>query len=146
MIGRDLGEHFEAIPGRFAERPRFVLTYRAPDHQDVVELVQRLCVWLADEFHFPDGTQSFSDAVVQAIVTHVYIEWIHPFSDGNGRTGRLVEFYLLLRAGNPDIASHILSNFYNETRGEYYRQLDRAGKTGDLSAFIAYAVQGLRDG
>ena len=72
MIGRDLGEHFEAIPGRFAERPRFVLTYRAPDHQDVVELVQRLCVWLADEFHFPDGTQSFSDAVVQAIVTHVY--------------------------------------------------------------------------
>ena len=35
--------------------------------------------------------------------------------------GVCIEFYLLLRAGNPDIASHILSNFYNETRSEYYR-------------------------
>src|SRR5262249_46614258 len=92
------------------------------------------------------NNQTFADAVVQAIITHVYLEWIHPFGDGNGRTGRLLEFYILLRAGNPDIASHILSNFYNQTRSEYYRQLDQAGKTKDLSAFVRYAVQGYRDG
>ena len=79
-------------------------------------------------------------------MTHVYIEWIHPFGDGNGRTGRLLEFYILLRAGNPDIASHILSNHYNLTRPEYYRQIDAAHKKGDLSAFIEYAVEGFRDG
>jgi Fic family protein len=141
-----LGEHFDAVPGRFVERPGFILAYRAPEHREIPHLIDQLCGWVAKEFHFNDGKQTFGEAVVQAIVTHVYIEWIHPFSDGNGRTGRLVEFYLLLRAGNPDIASHILSNFYNETRSEYYRQLDRAGKTGDLTAFIEYAVQGLRDG
>jgi len=74
------------------------------------------------------------------------VEWIHPFGDGNGRTGRLLEFYILLRAGNPDIASHILSNFYNLTRAEYYRQLSKAYSERQLTSFIAYAVQGYRNG
>jgi Fic family protein len=66
--------------------------------------------------------------------------------DGNGRTARLLEFYILMRAGVPGIASHILSNHYNNTRTEYYRQLQNASETGDLSAFIQYAVEGFRDG
>jgi Fic family protein len=146
MIGRDLGEHFDAVPGRFRTDARSVGTYRCPDPREVPGLVDRLCGWLPAEFGYVTGEQPFRDAVVQAIVTHVYIEWIHPFGDGNGRAGRLVEFYVLLRAGNPDIASHILSNFYNLTRPEYYRQLDLAGRTGDLSKFIRYAIQGFRDG
>lgn len=146
MVGKDLGDHFDAIPGRFREDQRLVGPYRCPDHRDVPDLVQQLCEWLRDEFHYESGDQTFVDAVVQAIVTHVYIEWIHPFGDGNGRTGRLVEFYILLRAGLPNIASHVPSNFYNLTRPEYYRRLGEAGETGDLSGFIAYAVRGFRDG
>ena len=42
--------------------------------------------------------------------------------------------------------SHILSNFYNLTRSEYYRQLDKARKNRDLTDFIRYALQGFRDG
>jgi Fic family protein len=57
-----------------------------------------------------------------------------------------LEFYILMRAGVPGIASHILSNHYNNTRTEYYRQLQNASETGDLSAFIQYAVEGFRDG
>lgn len=145
MIGKGLGRHFDAIPGQFRKDNRTVGPYRTPDHQDIEPLIGRLCEWLRGEFRFGEQ-QTFADAVTQAIVTHIYIEWIHPFGDGNGRTGRLVEFYILLRAGNPDIASHILSNFYNETRSEYYRQIDQAFKKQDLSDFIEYAVQGFRDG
>lgn len=146
QVGKELGEHFDAIPGQLRTDDRVVGPYKCPRPDDVVPLVERLCEWLQEQFRYSSGEQGFSDAVVQAIVTHVYVEWIHPFGDGNGRTGRLLEFYILLRAGNPDIASHILSNFYNETRAEYYRQLDSANKARDLSAFIAYAVQGYRDG
>lgn len=135
MVGRELGEHFDAIPGRFREDERVVGPYKCPRHEDVPTLVQELCDWLPKEFGDPTGRQTFAEAVVQSIVSHVYLEWIHPFGDGNGRTGRLLEFYILLRAGNPDIASHILSNFYNETRPEYYRQLDRANKDRNLTAF-----------
>lgn len=145
-VGRDLGEHFDAIPGQLRTDERVVGPYKCPAPQDVPALLALLCEWLKKEFGFSGGQQSFADAAIQAIVTHVYIEWIHPFGDGNGRTGRLLEFYILLRAGNPDIGSHILSNFYNLTRAEYYRQLDRAAKEKELSAFIGYAVQGYRDG
>lgn len=146
QVGNELGEHFDAVPGQFRTDERFVGPYKCPRAEHVVELIRRLCEWLPKEFGFASGRQTFADAVIQAIVTHVYIEWIHPFGDGNGRTGRLLEFYILLRAGNPDLGSHILSNHYNETRAEYYRQLDRASKQRDLSGFLAYAVQGYLDG
>ena len=145
MIGRGLGEYFDAIPGRFRDDRRHVGPYSAPEHKYVPELVSKLCIWLEREFHYKEG-QDFSTAVVQAIITHIYIEWIHPFGDGNGRTGRLLEFYILLRAGLPSIVSHILSNFYNLTRSEYYRQIDKARKKRDLTEFIGYALQGFRDG
>ncbi|MFN8320157.1 MAG: Fic family protein [Saprospiraceae bacterium] len=146
MVGKDLGEHFAAIPGKLREAEVVVGRYRCPDHRDVPILVDKLCQWLREEFKFGKVDLTFSEVVIQAIVTHVYIEWIHPFGDGNGRTGRLVEFYILLRGGTPDIASHILSNYYNSTRTAYYTQLEKATETKDLSKFIEYALLGFRDG
>lgn len=147
MIGENLGEHLDAIPGKFRNDNRVVGTYRAPDYKYVPDLIEQLCSWLRKEFHFSDNRRlNFRTSVIQAIITHVYIEWIHPFGDGNGRTGRLLEFYILLRAGLPNIVSHILSNFYNQTRPEYYRQLDQARKNRSLTEFINYAVLGFRDG
>lgn len=145
MIAKGLGEHLDAIPGRWREDRRTVGPYLTPEHRYIPELVEKLCRWLRDEFHF-HKEQDFQTAVIQAIVSHVYIEWIHPFGDGNGRTGRLVEFFILLRAGLPTITSHILSNFYNQTRTDYYRHLNNCRKERSLTKFIGYAVQGFRDG
>jgi Fic family protein len=146
LVGQNLGEHFNAIPGRFRNNDVVVGTYRCPDHRDVLPLVEKYCNWLRDEFKFETGKQPFNEIIIQAIVAHVYLEWIHPFGDGNGRTGRLLEFYILSRGGNPDITLHILSNHYNNTRPAYYRQLDKASKTNSLSEFIEYALTGFRDG
>ncbi|MFP5041368.1 Fic family protein [Parasediminibacterium sp. JCM 36343] len=146
MVGKGLGEHFAAIPGQFRNNDVVVGNYRCPDYRDVPVLVDEFCKWLRDEFGFEKQTKTFSEVVIQAIVSHIYIEWIHPFGDGNGRTGRLVEFYILLRGGNPDIASHILSNHYNQTRANYYRQIEKATSTNDLTGFIEYALLGFRDG
>lgn len=146
IVGKNLGEHFNAIPGRLRENDVVVGSYRCPDHRDVAPLIDQYCKWLKTQFRFEDGNQLFSDIIIQAIVAHVYLEWIHPFGDGNGRTGRLIEYYILSRGGNPDIALHILSNHYNQSRPEYYRQIDKASKTKDLSEFIEYALTGLRDG
>jgi Fic family protein len=145
MVGEGLGEAFDAHPGEFRRTNVIVGGYRPPSFSEVPGLAEKLCAWLDKEFHFKAG-QTPKDTIIQAIVTHIYIAWIHPFSDGNGRTARLLEFYLLMRAGVPDIASHLLSNFYNKTRSEYYRQIDKATKSNDLSAFLRYAVEGLKDG
>ncbi|MGI9310050.1 MAG: Fic family protein [bacterium] len=150
MIGEDLPAPFNATPGQFAQSQRVVGGYRCPpfgrEKNQVEGLVDQLCKWLQSEFRFASGKQSFRNGIIQAIVTHVYIEWIHPFDDGNGRTGRLVEFYLLLRAGVPDICAHILSNHYNNTRPEYYGHIAKGQKERELTSFIAYAVTGFLDG
>ena len=146
MVGRDIGEAFGGNPGQFRRRNVVVgSVYRPPSFEMVEEFIKRLCDWLMYDFHYTHE-QNFDDAVLEAIVTHVYIAWIHPFEDGNGRTARLLEFYLLMRSGVPSIASHILSNHYNDTRTEYYRRLKYASETGDLKKFIQYALQGFRDG
>lgn len=145
MVGQNLGTHFDARPGEYRQDARTVGRYSCPDHQDVEVLVKELCEWLLRQFHYDKG-QNFLELVIQAIVTHIYIEWIHPFGDGNGRTGRLLEFYILIRSGTPNIASHILSNHYNLTRNDYYRQIEIATKKRDLTEFIEYAVLGFRDG
>lgn len=147
QVGHDLGDAFESVPGQFREHEVVVGAYRPPDHRDVVPLVGMMCDWLRKEFGFAEeAAPDFYTGVIEAIVAHVYLVWIHPFGDGNGRSARLLEFYLLLRSGLPDICSHILSNHYNDTRSEYYRQLGNAGKKNDLTDFIAYAVRGLLDG
>ncbi|MDR2543619.1 MAG: Fic family protein [Treponema sp.] len=146
MIGENIGEAFGGNPGQF-RRQNVVVgnVYRPPSFEKVEEYTNKLCDWLLREFHYTHG-QNFDEAVLEAIIIHVYIAWIHPFMDGNGRTARLLEFYLLMRAGVPSIASHIMSNHYNDTRSEYYRQLQNASNTGDLKPFIQYALQGFRDG
>ena len=145
LIGKDLGEDFQASPGHFARTNRVVGNYKCPDHNIIEELIKEFCDWLKAEFRYP-GKNDFINTFLQAVVTHIYFEWIHPFDDGNGRTGRLLEFFILLRGGVPDIATHILSNYYNDTRNEYYRQISKAKENRDLTEFIKYALKGFYEG
>ena len=73
------------------------------------------------------------------------LAWIHPFGDGNGRTARLIEFQLLLAAGFPQPACHLLSNHYMKTRSRYYQVLREASQADGypLWRFASYAIQGL---
>lgn len=146
MVGKDLGDHFAAVPGQFRNSDVLVGRYRCPDYRDVPVLITSYCEFLKNQFQFEARKDDFMNTIIEAIVAHVYLEMIHPFGDGNGRTGRLIEFYILARGGNPNIALHVLSNHYNLTRTEYYRHLDKVTQTGDLSEFIEYALIGFRDG
>src|SRR4051812_48792459 len=55
-----------------------------------------------------------------------------------------MELHILLAEGFPQPATQLLSNHYNRTRAEYYRQLDRASREGP-HGFLLYAVQGFVD-
>lgn len=138
----------DVVPGEIRRHSVIVgLVYRGAPAEDCYYLVDRLCAWLNGPDFKPPPGQGVVYAIIKAILAHVYLAWIHPFGDGNGRTARMIEYHLLLEAGIPSPAAHLLSNHYNETRSEYYRQLDLASKSGgDLRPFLQYAVQGLVDG
>lgn len=135
------------VPGEFRTVPIGVgRVYKGAPPEDCEHLVARMCDWLnGPDFRTngDDRAQDFLRAFLRAVIAHVYIAWIHPFGDGNGRTARLIEFGILTEAGIPSVAAHLLSNHYNATRANYYRQLDHASKSGgDLIPFLCYAAQG----
>lgn len=134
----------EVTPGELRRHVVGVGRYRAPDPEDVPLLVERLIGWL-NRLAREATEEAVSQAVLRAILAHLYIAWIHPFGDGNGRTARLLELRILFHAGVPTPAAHLLSNHYNATRADYYRRLDEASRTGRAIGFVRYALQGFVD-
>ncbi len=150
-----LEEHLEerVVPGEIPAHPVGVLRYRGAPRRDCALLLDRLCAWLEGDGWpvRPDRQEDrIASAILRAVFVHLYITWIHPYGDGNGRTARLAEFMILAREGVPSPCAHLLSNHYNLTRAEYYRQLDRSSRAnsgrGDPLGFLLYSLQGFVDG
>jgi Fic family protein len=137
------------VPGEIRKHSVVVGGYRAVPAEDADYLLTRLCDWLnGEELNAPEGAPQLGAplAIVKAVVAHLYLAWIHPFGDGNGRTARLLELQILLTAGFPVPTCQLLSNHYNQTRTEYYRQLAISSREPrGLLSFLAYAVQGFVD-
>jgi len=131
------------VPGEIRAHPVIVGRYRGAPAEDCDYLLTKFCDWL-NSLEYPEGMEVVYSILV-AITAHLYFVWIHPFADGNGRTARLLEFRYLLQAGFPTPAAHLLSNFYNLTRMEYYRKLDEASRKHSIISFIEYAVAGISD-
>lgn len=146
-----LEEHLqpEVAPGEIRSHRVVVGRYRGAPPEDCRYLLDRLCAWLRGGLDIPvgdEGQNRLAGGIVCAVVAHLYIAWIHPFGDGNGRTARLIEYQILASAGVPAPAGHLLSNHYHRTRPDYYAQLDRASHAGsgagDPVGFLRYAVEG----
>jgi Fic family protein len=138
----------EVEPGKVRKYSVGVMTYRGAPWEDCEHLLARLCDWLnGPAFEPQEGLGRCHMAILKAIVCHLYIEWIHAFGDGNGRTGRLLEVQILLAAGVPSPACYLLSNHYNLTRKEYLTQLKSASESGGKTIpFITYALGGFLEG
>lgn len=136
----------DVVPGKIRNHSVGVWTYRGAPAEDCQYLLEKLCEWM-NEFTPASTDEKMPYGIIKAIICHIYLAWIHPFGDGNGRTARLLEFHILISCGVPDLSAQLLSNHYNMTRTDYYKQLDASHKSGgDLFPFILYALQGFIDG
>lgn len=133
------------VPGEVPNHEVVVGRYRGAPREDCEYLLQRMCDWINGMK--PEQPQNrIAFGIIRAVMAHLYLAWIHPFGDGNGRTARLIEVQILIGAGVPDVAAHLLSNFYNQTRTEYYRQLADSSRAKDgVLSFLDYASQGIVD-
>ncbi|MFA5867315.1 MAG: Fic family protein [Actinomycetota bacterium] len=82
--------------------------------------------------------------VVRAVISHFYLVAIHPFTDGNGRTARAAEAYLLYHGGYSRAGFYSLANYYYKHRGEYVDEMDKAmfEHNGSLRNFVLFALEG----
>jgi Fic family protein len=149
---RDLPVEEYVDPGRFRTVGVAAGNYRGAPAEDVPYLVDQLTDWLNRAWLSPSGEVDvpedllFIRAFFGATLAHLYLAWIHPFGDGNGRTARLVEAAILAHSGVvPWVACNLLSDHYNKTRTVYYQRLDAASRRNDVDGFIGYAVRGFVD-
>ena len=83
-------------------------------------------------------------ALVKAGMAHVQFEAIHPFLDGNGRSGRLLITFMLYHAGALRDPMLYLSLYFMQNRYVYYRLLDEVRMTGNWEAWMEFFLEGVR--
>jgi Fic family protein len=107
------------------------VTHVAPPAKRVPALMHALFAYAKRDRETPP--------LVRACVLHYELEFIHPFSDGNGRVGRLWQHALLCR--HASVFAHVpTESVIKERQADYYAALARSDRAGDATPFVAFAL------
>lgn len=83
------------------------------------------------------------DPLVKMAITHYQFECIHPFPDGNGRTGRILNILFLIQKELLSLPILYLSRFILERRGDYYALLRKVTEEGDWESWILFMLEAI---
>ncbi len=101
----------------------------------VPDLMSQLMIWLKETKLHP---------LVKSCIFHYEFEFIHPFEDGNGRTGRLWQS-LILQNWKDIFAWLPIETLVHENQKEYYNALGRSDNAGDSTEFVEFMLRMIRD-
>ena len=90
-----------------------------------------------------DETMLDADPLVKMAVIHYQFESIHPFYDGNGRAGRIVNILYLVAQGLLNIPVLYLSGYIIQTKQDYYRLLQAVRDSGEWEEWLLYMLEGI---
>jgi Fic family protein len=114
------------------------IVYTPPqDYTAIISLMENL-----EEFINKDEIADLDPLVKMAIIHHQF-ESIHPFYDGNGRTGRIINILYLIQKDLLDLPVLYLSRFIIQRKAEYYRLLQQVRETQDWESWILYMLRGV---
>lgn len=108
--------------------------YTPPIASDISKLMSNL----ENYFHAEDQT----DPLIKAAIGHYQFEAIHPFSDGNGRTGRILMVLYLINTGLLNSPILYISGYINKNRNHYYRLLNNISTQGKWDEYILFMLEG----
>jgi len=128
----------QGTAGRYRTIAVQVGRYKPPPAADVSGLMFELLEWWNIE------SRELSP-VLSSAVLHFRFEAIHPFADGNGRTGRALALWELYRRGFDTHHIFSIDEYFWENRPRYYEELDAVRKRGDdLTGWLEYCAEGLK--
>jgi len=123
--------------GQSEFRPGEVI-YTPPRGQDIIErLMENLINYLIDYEKFP------SDPLIKMCVSHYQFEAIHPFQDGNGRTGRILNLLYLVHTGLLNQPILYLSKYIIVNKSDYYYNLGAVTQLGSWKQWILFMLDAI---
>jgi Fic family protein len=130
---KQTGDGIRRVPGTRIANNRGEVIYAPPEGEPLIrDLLGNLERFLHDE--------NGPDPLVRLAVAHYQFEAIHPFTDGNGRTGRIVNILYLVEQGLLDLPVLYLSHYIIHNRADYYTGLRRVTEEGAWESWVLYML------
>lgn len=131
---------FRKLPGTALKNSLGETVYTPPqNHQEIVDLMSNLDKYInIPELHDVDP-------LIKMAIIHHQFESIHPFYDGNGRTGRIINILYLVYMKLLDIPVLYLSRYINQNKADYYRLLQEVRTTDSWNLWIIWILNGIHE-
>lgn len=126
------------LPGTALKNSLGETVYTPPqNYQEIVELMSNLDKYInLPELHDVDP-------LIKIAIIHHQFESIHPFYDGNGRTGRIINILYLVYTKLLDIPVLYLSHYINQNKADYYRLLQKVRTSNSWNEWVLWMLTGV---
>ena len=125
-------------PGTKLMNPLGEIVYTPPEGEDVI----RAKLTNLEKFIYAEDSL---DPLIRMAILHYQFEAIHPFLDGNGRTGRILNILFLIKENLLDIPILYLSRYINANKTLYYNGIRNVTEKGDWEAWVLYMLLGVEE-
>ena len=116
------------------------IVYTPPqDYPSIERLMDNLVVFINDE------TMSSLDPLIKMAIIHHRFETIHPFYDGNGRTGRIINILYLIKEDLLTLPILYLSRYIIQYKGDYYKLLQQVRADGNWEPWLMFMLKGVEE-
>jgi len=128
---------FRKVPGTALKNANTRETIYTPPqaYDDIVNLMNNLEQFINNE------ELSKLDPLIKMAIIHFQFESIHPFYDGNGRTGRIINVLYLVMKGLIDLPILYMSRYINKNRPQYYKLLQEVRTTSNWEAWLLFIIE-----
>ena len=129
----------QGVPGEYRKGLEVrVGSYLPPKSKHLARLMNDFEIYIQQQ----DDTVN---PIVKVAIAHAYFELIHPFGDGNGRTGRLLIPFLLYEYNITASPSLFLSSYFEKNRREYYQGLENIHQKDGWNTWVTYFLQAMHN-
>ena len=133
--------------GRFRTNDKVVVAdmiegdiiYTPPSYKEIPEFVETLC-----DFFNNDSPNTFIHPIIKGIIVHFMLAYMHPFSDGNGRTARALFYWYMLKENYKLTEYMSISRVISKSKSSYEKAFRYTENDGnDMGYFVAYNLKAL---